>query len=79
MRKSREGYRVETRMNPQLHPLNKPFEWQEASAPFRIINDAQAAQWNEGGYFLLEGAFDAAELAPVIADIDPMEAKTNAF
>lgn len=66
-------------MTPSRHPLNESFSWQEAQPPFRIINQSQAQQWNEQGYFLLKDAFDADELAAVTAVIDPLEAKANEY
>ncbi|MFT4677610.1 MAG: phytanoyl-CoA hydroxylase [Patiriisocius sp.] len=71
------GSEAQTTM--QLHPLNDSFQWQNTSAPFQIISEAQSALWNESGYFLLENVFEPEELQPIISAIDPMEAKTNEF
>ena len=56
------------------HPLNTDFTWQDLRGPFRRITEAQARSYDEHGYFLLEDAFDADEMAAVMAAIDPVEA-----
>ena len=62
-----------------LHSMSSGFEWTDAAAPFRIINDEQAYSWNEDGYFLLKNVFEPALLSAVMEAIDPLEAKTNEF
>src|SRR5207249_3181641 len=56
-----------------VHPWNKEFEWQTPPAPYRRITEAQAKQWDDAGYFLLEDAIDRDALADVEAAIDPFE------
>lgn len=55
------------------HELNTHFDWKPTRGPYRILSEAQARQYDEQGYFLLEGAFTAQELADVRAAIDPLE------
>ena len=43
------------------------------------MTPAQIRAFNDDGYFLLENAFTPAEIAAVIAAIDPFEAETDAF
>jgi len=43
--------------------------------PFRRITDAQAAAYDDDGFFVLEDAFDTDEVAAVLAEIDPREAE----
>ena len=62
----------------QRHKLNTEFDWKPTRGPYRILTEAQARQYDEGGYFLLEGAFTADEMAQVRAAIDPMEAAHEA-
>jgi ectoine hydroxylase-related dioxygenase (phytanoyl-CoA dioxygenase family) len=62
-------------VTPDLHPLNRAFAWRATQGPFRRIDQAQARSWNEGGYFLLEDAFDAASVRGVLDEIDPLEAR----
>ena len=61
------------------HPWSHDFTWQPPRGPFRRINPAQARSWDQQGFFVLEDAFDAATVAAVIAEIDPFEAKVEAF
>ncbi|HZZ34909.1 MAG TPA: phytanoyl-CoA dioxygenase family protein [Caulobacteraceae bacterium] len=63
-----------------LHPLNRGFVWRERTPPApRRLTGAQLAQYNEQGFVRLEGVFDAATIAEVIAAIDPFEAKAEAY
>jgi phytanoyl-CoA hydroxylase len=57
------------------HPWNTSFEWQEHSGPFQQVTDEQARQFDEQGFFVLEGAFSEDELAPVREVIDRKEAR----
>jgi ectoine hydroxylase-related dioxygenase (phytanoyl-CoA dioxygenase family) len=61
------------------HPWSRGFAWRAPSGPFRRISAAQARQWDEQGFFVLEDAFDAATVARVIAEIDPIEARGEAW
>jgi len=51
------------------HPWNTAFEWQATGHD----------QFDEQGFFLLEDAIDASELAEVTAEIDPFEERMTAF
>ncbi|MEN8722866.1 MAG: phytanoyl-CoA dioxygenase family protein [Alphaproteobacteria bacterium] len=61
------------------HPMNTGFDWQDRQGPFKLITDAQAAQYNNQGFFVLENVFSAEEIAAVEAAIDPLEQQTEAF
>ena len=63
----------------RLHPRNREFAWQAPAPPFRRITAGQARAWNEEGGFLLERAFAPAEVAEVVAAIDPIDAEVSAF
>ncbi len=63
----------------EIHPFNDGFDWQDREGPFQIISDAQAAQYNEKGFFLLENAFTPEEIAAVTEAIDPLEQMTEGF
>jgi ectoine hydroxylase-related dioxygenase (phytanoyl-CoA dioxygenase family) len=63
----------------KLHPWNQGFAWTPALPPFRRIGPEQVRSWNERGCFVFEDAFDAASLAELLADFDPIEAKVTAF
>lgn len=57
----------------RLHDRNVAFQWNASKGPFRRIAVDQARQYDEDGYFLLEGAFTPDELEDVRAAIDPFE------
>lgn len=57
------------------HPRNTHFEWQSHTGPYAFLTPAQARQYDEQGFFLLEGAFTPDEIAEVETAIDPYEAK----
>jgi ectoine hydroxylase-related dioxygenase (phytanoyl-CoA dioxygenase family) len=61
------------------HPQNRAFAWSAPAPPYRRITLAQARAWNEWGGFLLEDAFTSAEVASLLAEIDPIEAEASAF
>jgi ectoine hydroxylase-related dioxygenase (phytanoyl-CoA dioxygenase family) len=63
----------------KLHPRNQAFAWQAPRPPHRRITPEQARAWNEQGGFLLEAAFTPAEIAEVLAEIDPIDAEVSAF
>ena len=62
-----------------LHARNRDFAWTAPEGPYRRIDADQASTWTEGGYFLLEGAFDPDELAPLVKDLDALDEKVTAF
>ncbi len=61
------------------HPWNTGFTWPEHHGPFTTITEAQARAYDEWGYFVLDGAFDAATLADLDAAIAPGEAFARRF
>ena len=67
------------RMTLELHPLNHDFEWVRHTGPFRRVSEAQARQYDEQGWLVLEDAFDPDTIAAAIREIDPLEAKAEAF
>ena len=58
---------------PAAHQLNASFEWDEHTGPFRAVTEAQARQYDEDGFFVLEDALGASEVEALIAAIDPFE------
>jgi ectoine hydroxylase-related dioxygenase (phytanoyl-CoA dioxygenase family) len=58
---------------PNLHPLNRDFHWRASPPPYERITPAQAAQYDEEGFFLLEGAFTDDEMDAVAEAIEPFE------
>ena len=63
----------------ELHSLNSSFEWEQPAPPFSFITEEDARAYGERGFFVCENAFGAAEIAAVVAAIDPLEAETEAF
>eukprot|EP01047_Picozoa_sp_COSAG01_P043896 COSAG01_NODE_3926_length_5528_cov_26.315344_2_plen_246_part_00 len=68
--------------HPGTPLLTKAFEWERDGAPpscaaatLRVCTPAQAHQFSEQGYFLLEGAFGAAEIGAIRAHVDALEAE----
>jgi ectoine hydroxylase-related dioxygenase (phytanoyl-CoA dioxygenase family) len=61
-----------------LHPFNTGFEWRAASRGEGLA-PGQVAQFDEQGFLLYEGAFDADTVARAIAEIDPFEQRVEAF
>jgi ectoine hydroxylase-related dioxygenase (phytanoyl-CoA dioxygenase family) len=55
------------------HPLNESFTWAPHRPPFGHITAAQAAAYDQLGYFVIQDAFDPATVAEVTAEIDPFE------
>ncbi|MBW2281985.1 MAG: phytanoyl-CoA dioxygenase family protein [Deltaproteobacteria bacterium] len=63
----------------RLHELNSGFEWHDHPGPFRRATPEQVRAYDERGFFLLEDAFDPDEVARVAAEIEPWEARVEAF
>jgi ectoine hydroxylase-related dioxygenase (phytanoyl-CoA dioxygenase family) len=58
---------------PAAHALNASFTWRRHEGPFRAITAAQARQYDEEGFFVLEDALWPAEVDALIGAIDPFE------
>lgn len=63
----------------ERHPLNRSFSWPPTSGPLRRVTREQARAYDESGFFLLEDAFDPDTVASLIREIDPLEARAEAF
>jgi phytanoyl-CoA hydroxylase len=62
---------------PELHPWNHDFVWSVPAGPYRRLSDAEAKQFDEEGYVLVEGAIPVDELGNVTAALDGEEARTT--
>jgi phytanoyl-CoA hydroxylase len=62
-----------------IHPRNRAFEWQATTGPYRRITTEQARAYDELGFFVIEDAFDDAEIEAVVAEIDPVEERVEGF
>jgi hypothetical protein len=63
----------------RTHPRNRRCEWSSPAPPYRLISEEQARCWNDNGFFLLRDAFTPAEIAAVLAEIDPIEERVADF
>ncbi len=55
------------------HELNRAFHWQNHEGPFRLINEAQARQYDEQGFLVFEKVFEAEMIEALLQEIDPLE------
>ena len=63
----------------ERHPWNREFTWTDHQAPFAHISAEQARSFDENGYFVIEDLLDDEARARTIAEIDALEAQTDAF
>lgn len=63
----------------ERHPWNTEFTWVDRTGPFRRLTQQQADQFNRDGFIVLDDVFSDAEVAPVLAAIDELEARTVEF
>jgi ectoine hydroxylase-related dioxygenase (phytanoyl-CoA dioxygenase family) len=59
--------------SPPLHARNNGFHWHDHHEPFRVVSPEQARQYDELGYFVLEGALAHEEVEELLVEIDPFE------
>lgn len=62
-----------------LHPWNRGFRWQSRPGELTMLTPEQAAQFDRDGFVVLEDVFSCGEIEQVVAEIDPIEAQTEAF
>jgi ectoine hydroxylase-related dioxygenase (phytanoyl-CoA dioxygenase family) len=63
----------------RLHAWNTDFEWTSALGTPRVLSREQVRQFDELGFVVLENVLDARQVAEAIEEIDPIEARTDAF
>ena len=56
------------------HPWNRGHEWRSPTGPFTTITDEQARDYDELGYFVMPGVFDADRLVELDRAIAPGDA-----
>ncbi len=71
-------------MRYELHPRNTDFKWPDferrrPEQPLRRLTVSERRAYDHDGYLVVRKAFSADEAAVVIAEIDPLEAQTEAF
>ena len=52
----------------QKHELNTDFTWRDHEGPFRRVSEAQAQQYDQDGFFVLEDAFPPEAVAGLLAE-----------
>ncbi len=60
---------------PVVHGLNRDFVWRDHHGPFRTVTRQQARQYDQQGFFVLEGALRPDEVEALTEAIDPLEAR----
>lgn len=63
----------------RLHPWNQSFTWSDVEGPFTAITQEQAQRYNEDGFFVMAGAFDAATLDRLDAELRPGDDRAREF
>jgi ectoine hydroxylase-related dioxygenase (phytanoyl-CoA dioxygenase family) len=61
------------------HPWNVDFQWESTQGPFRRLSDAQATQFDELGFVVIEDAVPADDLGRVVSEVDGFEGELEAF
>jgi ectoine hydroxylase-related dioxygenase (phytanoyl-CoA dioxygenase family) len=61
------------------HPWSRDFAWTPRTGPFVRVTRAQAEQYDALGYVAIEGALAPEVVAELVAHLDPLEARTDAF
>jgi ectoine hydroxylase-related dioxygenase (phytanoyl-CoA dioxygenase family) len=61
------------------HPWNVDFHWEPLRGPFRRLTDAQATQFDEQGFVVVEDAVPPDDLPALVAEIDGFEAELETF
>lgn len=59
------------------HARNHAFQWSAPRGPFRRLDAARARHFDERGFCVVEDALSPDEVAAVVAEIDPWEAKVE--
>jgi len=66
-------------MDLQPHPWNEAFAWTNHTGPFGFVTASQAKQFDELGYFVVPGAFDAATLEQLDRALAPGDDQVKRF
>ena len=65
--------------HPALHPFNEGFLWRSSPVGGRALSEEQASRFDDEGFLLCEGVFDADQIARAVQEIDPFEEKVEDF
>lgn len=61
------------------HPWNRGFEWRDHAGPFRTVTEQQARQYDEAGYFVIEGAFDVDTITRLRSELEAGDEQIRDF
>ena len=64
-------------MQPVIHPWNRDFSFTLPDGPTTVLTDAQRDDFARDGYLVVPDIVTADELAPLVAELDELEAKTD--
>ena len=64
---------------PDLHPYNQDFSWQPSPGGGSVLSPEDVARFDEQGFVVCRGAFDADQVARAVREIDPSEEKVEEF
>jgi ectoine hydroxylase-related dioxygenase (phytanoyl-CoA dioxygenase family) len=63
----------------ERHPWNRDFEWWTPTGPHRALTDAQAKQFDDEGFVVLQDVLDLDVIDELRGELDAVEARTAAF
>jgi hypothetical protein len=63
---------------PAAHERNTSFAWRDHTGPFGHVTTAQARQYDEDRFFVLEDALHPAQVDALTAVVDPFEERAAA-
>ena len=64
---------------PDLHPFNQDFRWQTSPGGGGALSEEDVSRFDEQGFLVYPGAFDADQVARAIREIEPFEEKVEEF
>ncbi len=70
---------VSNTKQPESHPWNIDFEWENTSGPFRSLTAEQAAKFDALGYLVIDQAFRSDEIESLRRVVDQYQEESDAF
>jgi ectoine hydroxylase-related dioxygenase (phytanoyl-CoA dioxygenase family) len=64
-------------VQPVIHPWNRDFTFSLPDGPTTLLTAEQRAQFERDGFVVVPDIATAGELAPLVAELDELEAKTD--
>jgi phytanoyl-CoA hydroxylase len=66
-------------VQPEPHPWNDGFAWDDHHGPLRFLDDGQVEQFDRDGYVVVEDLVGPHDVARALEEIDAAEAKVERF